>query len=110
MDERTREALEASIKHWEHNAKVKRFDDIKIGPKDCALCGLFNRPETPFIDTCIGCPVYESTLQHACAGSPYDNVDMALLGWERGRKGAALAFRQAAQAELDFLISLRPKP
>jgi hypothetical protein len=106
MDARTAKALEDSIKHWEQNVAAEKLEDTKIGPENCALCGLFNMPHAASQGTsCVGCPVMDRTGQNFCKGSPYDQVELADDARDFN------AFRAAAQRELDFLKSLRePQP
>ena len=97
------EALEASIKHWDENAKAQTPKDASTRARDCALCRMF-----PGVDAsrgCPGCPVHERT-GHECGGSPYYDADSALTHWRVFGDGAH-RFRAAAIAERDFLISLR---
>lgn len=102
MDEKTREALEASIKHWEENVAAVTADDVRLGPDYCALCQLFHE------DDCIGCPISLKTRDDFCGGTPYNKVSNLLYDW-RDEDCSRDDFRAAAQAELDFLISLRPE-
>lgn len=102
MDPMTREALEASIKHWEENVAAKTVHDVLIGARACALCVRF------LSQGCIGCPVFKTTGQVACRETPYDAAHQAFERWRIRRPAAELKFRQAAQAELDFLRSLLP--
>ena len=100
MDKETREALEASIKHWEENAAVDHLKDVKLGEENCALCRLFIR------DSCKGCPIFENdTNQQYCIGTPYYAAHSA----RRGEPPSLGTFRMAAQEMVDFLKSLRPE-
>ena len=97
------EALEASIKHWEENVAAKTVHDVLIGARSCALCVRF------ISQGCIGCPVFKTTGEVACRETPYDAAHGALERWRiRQTAQAERKFRQAAQAELDFLRSLLP--
>ena len=107
MNKRTRKALEGSIRKWEDvrdgKIKDKRGDN-------CPLCALFNNHGD---DDCEGCPVAIQANDRHCSGTPY-------VGWWRhqnhrhysGNRNAYWATdarsKKLAQAELDFLISLRP--
>ena len=106
MDAKAAEALEKSIKHWEDNAG----DDPKkwsVGASKCALCDLY------YEDFCRGCPVRMRTGITNCAGTPYRKAVRLLSYYHISgyclveASDAATAFRAAARAELDFLISLR---
>lgn len=108
MDQMTRDALEASIKHWQEIAEVSTPDQVKIGPYDCALCQMFNIYDDEFDEeNCIDCPVNHSTGKRYCNGSPFEKVWQTSQSWIAG-KTTVEDFRVAAKAELDFLISLRP--
>jgi hypothetical protein len=108
MDQITRDALESSIKHWQENVAVTSFGQATIGPHDCALCNLFNVYEDKLEErNCIGCPVRKATGQRYCCGSPFEKVCSAHRAFQ-GDDANLQEFRDAAQAELDFLISLRP--
>jgi hypothetical protein len=101
MDARTREALEASIKHWQDNLAADSPADVSVQEGDCALC-------RAFIDLgCRGCPVFRKTERKFCKGSPYVDACKALKEWKSGDFGRRV-FTIAAQAELDFLRSLLP--
>ena len=96
------EALEASILHWQENVKAERSLDVLANDTDCALCAKFYDLE------CEGCPVYLRTGLRYCLGSPYGAAYAALREWRQFDAGAARdEFRRCAQAEVDFLISLR---
>lgn len=93
MDERTAQALEESIKHWEENVeRAERNEGLLLGPDDCALCGLFWKKD------CVGCPVSERTGKLSCDGSPYYDVSTAMTN---------VARVSACLDELNFLKSLR---
>lgn len=103
------EALEASILLWQENVKAERSCDVLIGEKDCALCAEFYSLE------CEGCPVYLRTGEGFCVGSPYGAAYTAWISWKYTNpsscantwRAARDEFHRRAQAEVDFLISLR---
>ena len=103
------EALETSILQWQENVKAERSCDVLIGEKDCAICAEFYSLE------CEGCPVYLRTGEGFCVGSPYGAAYTAWISWKYTNPNsdgdtllaARDEFRKAAQAEVDFLISLR---
>ena len=105
MDEKTREALEGSIAKWQAIVDGTGGDD---GTKNCPLCLLFNNEDTEYEDICVGCPVAEETEISECQETPYGTWS-ALSEGERPWKASTGKQKQAAQKELDFLISLRPK-
>ena len=101
------EALEASIAHWEENARARVPSDASLGVTNCALCKLYHD------NFCQGCPVYEETGKDRCSGTPFQRAYRLLCVWRSedrldavGRR--AEEFRAAAQEEVDFLKSLRP--
>lgn len=85
MDDRTKEALEGSIKKWEG---IVDGTIIDRGQDNCPLCQLF------FENSCRGCPVSIRSGKRFCRNTPYDDYDVT-------------ESQDAAEAELDFLISLR---
>ena len=106
MDDKQTAALEASIEHWQKNATAAIPAGASVSGADCALCRVNTH-------SCKTCPVFERTGQGACEGTHYYE---ALRGWHRWKHTpldakARQAFQEAAQHELDFLISLRePAP
>lgn len=115
MDNKTKKALEASIKHWEENAAAETPDDVKITHLDCALCGLFFVGDCDEGNGCEGCPVYEFTGVEGCKDTPYQNAYRARNAWSSAHTGHVLsqteaaekAFRAAARVEIRFLKGLR---
>ena len=111
MNKETVEALEASIVHWDENAKAIYHGDVSITSISCSLCHIFNRDEMSIRDSCNGCPVLIKTGKKFCERSPYDSAVKALKRWESANKitllTSEISFRAAAIAERDFLISLR---
>lgn len=106
MKPKTLKALEACIKHWEKNARVRKPENASVNANDCALCGLFNKAP----NGCPGCPVKKKTEYNYCNRTPFYRAHFLLREWgfnptpENGK-----AFRAAARKEADFLISLRPE-
>lgn len=102
------DALELSIAHWLANEQALSPDEISIGTHDCALCELFVLHEPP----CLHCPVFKTTKQRFCYGSPYPIArDCALDWWDAdgfiAEWQAREAFHFAAREERLFLESLR---
>lgn len=114
MDEKTREALEGSIRKWE--AIVTGTDGDK-GRTNCPLCAMFFTVPSASSFLCGGCPVREKTRQTSCSGSPYTewanhdcNYDEDAIDGEGVRvHDRCPECLRLATAELDFLKSLRPK-
>ena len=96
MKTKTVNAIKKSIKHWEENASFP-FEEASISVNSCALCDLF------FDDHCEGCPIYESTAQRWCKGSPYDYAKLAFMNQDE------VKFRAAAIEMVKYLESLLPK-
>lgn len=94
------EALELSILHWQENVAAETPEGASTASRDCALCRAYPG------DYCDGCPVAETSGQSECEGTPYNEAYFALNKW-RYRGGTREQWRIAAQAELDFLITLR---
>jgi hypothetical protein len=86
MDAKTRKALEGSIKKWQMIVDGTGEDH---GSKNCPLCAMFLGT-----GSCRGCPIFEKTKLSLCWNTPYVKY--------------TIGDNKAAQAELDFLISLRP--
>lgn len=106
MDEKVREALEGSIKHWEENAAAQTIDDAHVDMEHCALCCMFYLVNAH----CRGCPVHAAGYD-TCERSPYKNATEALFEWEEEPHSLRhkAAWQYAAETERQFLISLRPK-
>lgn len=111
MDKAVRRALEGSIRKWEGIVANGKTDD---GP--CDLCDLFADPENlPDAGWCVGCPVMARTGQANCEGSPYWAWRRLFINgpddevWDNSFPRRARTEEQAtaAQAELEFLRSLR---
>ena len=105
MDAETLAALRASIQHWRENVEAETPENASIDAYDCALCKKF---ASGFTDACLGCPVFERTGTELCGGTPYKEAFHAWCDWEIGI-ATREKWRSAAQAELDFLISLLPE-
>lgn len=91
-------ALKESIEHWKRIVASPLTE--KLGPENCGLCKLFLYNKNRLLHSCRGCPVYASTGQQFCGGTPYGTCAIVDEGDPR-----YLIF---AQQELDFLISLLP--
>lgn len=110
MTPETLEALDASIKHWQRNARADTPDCASTKAKDCALCSMFyEQGNSP----CYGCPIYIATGKGGCEGTPYHEAHHWLRQWrdpedERGAIEAEAGWRRETIAELSFLKALRP--
>lgn len=104
------EALEASIQHWKELRDGDDPFEMRIGADSCGLC-------QKYFDSndCVGCPVYKRTGLGECKGTPFNSAHRA---WGRWRLTlthklddtvAKAAFKAAADEEVKFLESLRPR-
>jgi hypothetical protein len=105
MDKRTtRTALEGQIRKWEEIVAGTGYD---LGVGNSPLCALF------YDDACSECPVAEATGKPNCHGTPFRawyKIHYPYPSLRRHPRFADTPKKKAiAQAELDFLISLRPK-
>lgn len=112
MDARTLTALEGSIKKWEEIVAGEGDDQ---GPNNCPLCHLFQAeadPDDPEgLQECFGCPVSKKVSTDGCRETPYTawNDKTSWTAADRKDRMATTPELVAlAQAELDFLKSLRP--
>lgn len=106
MNQETLAALDASIKHWEENARADDFEAAKIGSVHCALCRMFCRRLE--IVNCHGCPVMDATGEYSCAGTPYYRTADAYTEWCDDKPGAEARFHAAAGDMTSFLKAIRP--
>lgn len=114
MDKKTKKALEASIRHWEENYNAEVPSQVSLGTRACALCGLFaKRVKLRGLQCSDKCPVKAVSGKDACKNTPYDKATDTLFDWYRRYRdyqpiaGSYDRWREAAQAEVDFLKSLR---
>jgi len=67
MDQKTKVALESSIRKW---VRISQRKGIDRGSDNCDLCRLFLNKHPCY--SCNTCPVKERTNQAYCHGSPYE--------------------------------------
>lgn len=108
MDARTLTALRGSIDKWQQIVAGTLTDE---GSENCPLCKFFyeeNKGKRSPLGLCNGCPVSERTGTSFCKNTPYPAwTDLQHeTEWWKVRDDQT---RAAAQAELDFLISLLPE-
>lgn len=103
MNDPTLAALQDSIAHWERMRDDRAETPEQPIAPDCALCRLFYTSR-PSPTCCYGCPVYTTTSQQFCRGTPYAEAERAYDDPNE------FAWKEAAQAEIDFLKSLLPEP
>jgi hypothetical protein len=110
MDDRTLEALKASIAKWERNAVAETPEDVRVGGRECPLCVLFNEYlRGANRARCVGCPVADHAGIDGCLNTPYGRAEDAHDDWKITDAAADEAnFKHAARAELAFLKSLLP--
>ena len=108
MNRETKEALEQLIEHWEENARAEDPTDVKLEPKEYALCQLFLwNNKSP----CEGCPVSIRTGDPFCWGTPYDEAHRLWQHWRLNPHiEAQINLQTAAKKEVEFLKSLRGQP
>lgn len=108
-----KQALELSIAKWEHIVRSLQNGIViwaEGSTNTCGLCSIYylNVEYDVEYDSdkyCSGCPVSEKTGLDVCQNTPYEDFSNALNG---GYESSVII--AAAQAELDFLISLRENP
>jgi len=94
-------ALEASIEHWRAIVSLlERGDDVQScgNAEACALCHRAGVGALGHLE-CTLCPVFRSTKERGCLGTPYMRFEDA----EDTAEQLAVA-----EAEVAFLESLRP--
>jgi hypothetical protein len=109
MDEKTRKALEGSIAKWQAIVDGTGKDN---GTDNCPLCRMFHSDFNycEGAEECTGCPVAEEVQDSNCVGTPYYAWTKAnSFADDKPWSAVTDEQKQAAQKELDFLISLRPK-
>lgn len=112
MKAATLAALRGSIAKWRAIVEGTGADH---GTSNCSLCQMFfdndELDEEGDIAYCVGCPVYDHTGEDNCRATPFESWaglvrDQNIIDGRYARDPIA---RDAAQAELDFLISLLPE-
>ena len=102
MRKETLKALQGSIAKWQRI--VDRATALEYGKDNCPLCTIFFHKE------CEHCPVYESTGEGGCSGTPYEPWrSHVVMHYERHHRtpGCKECLR-LAKAELAFLVGLLP--
>jgi hypothetical protein len=108
VKEEVREALEASIVHWEENANGK--GEMRFDSSACPLCQLFT-------GNCFSCPVRKKTGRGECARTPWREILRHYLtchyfgAYRPERTCLAVdcpTCRVLSEKEVAFLVSLRP--
>lgn len=109
MTPATLTALRGSIAKWQ---AIVDGHGVDQSCDNCPLCALFwDR------SSCAGCPVSAKSGEHGCSNTPYEawsdaEDDLGISGEPINSiddPAAREKLRAAAQAELDFLISLLPE-
>lgn len=104
------EALEASIQHWKELRDGEDPFKMILGVDSCALCQKYFESKG-----CVGCPVYSRTGLDECRGTPFSKAHTAWKLWRLVLINKAddtlprEAFKAAADEEVKFLESLRPR-
>lgn len=99
MNDKTLQALRASIAHWERMRDGTTNEEPVSD--ECALCQRF-KPNCVNLETDELCPVFNATLHRGCHGTPFNDAYDAFYWHDRER------WKRAAQREIDFLKSLLP--
>lgn len=100
MTQEMREALLASIKHWEENLAAG-VHGANIWGESCPLCNMTRSAPEGGVD-CDKCPIAQDTGERDCEGTPWYTVLGAFLDKDE------TMFTSAAQREIAFLRSLLP--
>lgn len=105
MDDKTLSALRGSISKWRAIVDGTGADE---GASNCPLCEAFYDNEDEDVEICFGCPVAQARMIE-CGDTPYW-IWRELFGRHDFPLRAKTTYQKAAaQAELDFLISLLPE-
>lgn len=109
MDPETLAALRGSIQKWRDIVAGTGSD---LGTENCPLCLLFHDNEVEDDEgdmrNCDGCPVSEHSGNDECSGTPFSTWIKLTVDQGSERRALTPKHTRAAQAELDFLISLLP--
>lgn len=99
MDKKT---LEASITEWERK-RIAQYPG-GVNSNYCPLCDLYGN------DGCLGCPIYDAGFE-GCKDTPWFMTRIKLSNWglEPNNPTFYQEWKDAAQAEIDFLKSLLTK-
>ena len=106
MDEKTKEALESSIKHWEQLSTVDNEQDIVLGARACALCKMFLLNVAEEENDCLECPLYLKTNKVLCDFHTYHSAYNAYILLSNESTDFT-EFHKAANEMLELLKSLR---
>ncbi len=101
MNAETLAALRGSIAKWR---AIVAGTGVDHGVDNCPLCNIFCHG----INNCGGCPVALAALDDGCRKTPYVPWAALFGGEEFPHRATTERQKAAAQAELDFLISLMP--
>lgn len=100
MNERTLNALNESIKHWQRYVDGFGKEEGEPLVFNCSLCRVFYRYD------CVGCPIRERTGRINCHGTPYGDAYDAYGNGDTGPTSPE--FIGQAKLMLEFLKSLLP--
>ena len=119
MDQKTLDAFDKSIEHWERLANGTSYPSEGIGSNDCSICEIYCYQIGA---TCLGCPIFKDTGRILCKNTPHNEVAVVrqrLYIIEKNIRNNHLdimlavktneEFKGAAKKELDYLISLKKK-
>ncbi|MCP5019999.1 MAG: hypothetical protein GY938_32640 [Ketobacter sp.] len=95
------------VNHWKRMKKLTiaqiRNGVEKPDSDNCAFCGVYN---LPYGIACSGCPIFKHTYRDGCGDTPYDHAAELYHQIKKGKHDNLAKFREAVQAEIDFLESL----
>lgn len=105
MTRKARDALKASIKHWERMLKDPLGGERPYS-EFCPLCHQFQGEKISSELDCKGCPVLSKTGHSYCFRTPWRNAECAWSALALGLTNNTGPWEAAATAEIAFLRSL----
>lgn len=99
-EQQTFEALQGSIDKW---TRIVAGAEEDAGVVNCPLCQIFFRSMLE----CLGCPVAVVTGKIGCYKTPYDSWATLCRSGKQTRRADTPEKVAAAQAEVEFLKSLK---
>jgi hypothetical protein len=114
LSKRARQGLIDSIAAWEYKKKQLALSDVLITPAACPLCKLYNSYNEVHChhSDCMHCPIYKTTGERYCMGSPYVQASEALEVWDdaslwdHDERPARAKFRRACTKMIKFMQNI----
>lgn len=103
------QATRESIAKWEAHRDTINPETVELGMTTCPLCILCEVKYDDYTSVnCDECPIKRKTSYPGCSYTPYLDAVITLRTWIRnpGSRCVRQAWRNAAQAEIDFLQSI----